>query len=177
MLCIWALPASADKHRKDRSCLLLWVKSNFIFMWIDFTFSMQNLLSPPPVPTIVLLKAAFFSLFLQWAKWLFFVNSVFQTNYLKVIYVAIFSWKCMYVPVRASDEHKIPSVTPKQTQYFSCAALSGGSRPMVSIRSLDPHFRTWWTPRKAEKHTSCPPSLSSMWKKKLKWRAQKVVGN
>ena len=29
-------------------------------------------------------------------------------------------------------------MTPKQTQYYSCAALSEGSKLMVSISSLDP---------------------------------------
>lgn len=63
---------------------------------------------------------------------------IFQMRYLKVIYFVILSWRSVYLPIRAPDQHKIPSVTPKWIKYFNHAALSGGSKHMLPIRPLDP---------------------------------------
>lgn len=100
----------------------------FPFLWKMYS------LSPP---TFVLLKASFFSLFppLGQLKKFFLI---FQTSYWKVIHFVIFSWRSVYLPSRASDQHEIPSVTPKWIRYFNHAALSGGSKPIVPIRPLDP---------------------------------------
>lgn len=60
-----------------------------------------------------------------------------HSNCLKVINFVIFSCSVYICQLELLVSTKCP-MTPKQTQYYSCTALSGGRQPMVYIRSLAP---------------------------------------